>query len=165
MHGWTHPVPSVLEKVHEVCDRVGVGLHLHILDEPIESDLSVEFCEGDGVLWACAGAGAAGWWSGVVRRWSGVLCCWSRGKVVANGWGLCMYWRVERRQMGCLKSDCGWWLSEAERTRRIGSQRLGLQRLMKPPTHEGRGPGVVSGIPSVRIELGGFSRRAQCGRE
>ena len=36
---------------------------------------------------------------------------------------------------------------------------------MEPPTHEGRGPGVVWGIPSVWTVLGRFSRRAQCGRE
>ena len=53
----------------------------------------------------------------------------------------------------------------AERTGRIGSQRLGLQRLMEPPTHEGRGPGVVWSIASHRIELCRFARRAQCGRE
>ena len=41
VHGWTHSVHHVLEKVHEVCDRVGVGLHLHILDEPVERHLSV----------------------------------------------------------------------------------------------------------------------------
>ena len=67
--------------------------------------------------------------------------------------------------MGCLELDCGWWLSEAERTRRIGSQRLWLQLLMEPPTHEGRGPRVVRGIPTVWIELGRFSLRTQCGRE
>ena len=67
--------------------------------------------------------------------------------------------------MGCLELDCGWGLSEAERTRRIGSQRLGLQRLMEPPTYEGRGPGVVWSIASHRRELCRFSRRAQCGRE
>ena len=66
--------------------------------------------------------------------------------------------------MGCLELDCGCGLSEAERTRRFGSQRLGLQRLMEPPTHEGMGPGVVWGIPSEWAELGGFSRRMQCGR-
>ena len=67
--------------------------------------------------------------------------------------------------MGCLELNCGWGLSEAERARRIRSQRLGLQRLVESPTHEGRGPGVVWGIASHRIELCRFARRAQCGRE
>ena len=60
--------------------------------------------------------------------------------------------------------DC-WCLSEAERKRRFSSQRLGLQRLMEPRKHGGRGPGVVWCIPTHRIELCRFSRRAQCGRE
>ena len=62
---WTDPVYHIVEEVHELCDRVGVGFQLHILDEPIECHLPVEFCEGDWVLKACAGrcagAGAAGW--------------------------------------------------------------------------------------------------------
>ena len=36
---------------------------------------------------------------------------------------------------------------------------------MEPPTHEGRGPGVVRSVASHRIELCRFSRRAQCGWE
>ena len=66
--------------------------------------------------------------------------------------------------MGCLKLDCGWWMSEAERTRRFRSQRLGLQRLIEPTTHEVSGLGLVSGIPSEWTVTGRFSRRTQCGR-
>ena len=55
VNGWTHPVHHVFEDVHEVCNRVGVGLQLDVLDEPIDCRLSIEFCEGDGVLWACGG--------------------------------------------------------------------------------------------------------------
>ena len=36
---------------------------------------------------------------------------------------------------------------------------------MEPSTHEGRGPRVVWGIPTVWIESGRFSWRAQCGWE
>ena len=91
MNDGTNPVHHILEEVHEICDRVGVGLQLDILEERIQGCLSVEFCEGDGLLWACAGAG---WWSVVGRRWSAVLSCWCREKVGSNGWGLCMDWRV-----------------------------------------------------------------------
>ena len=65
VNDWTHPVHHAFEEVHEVCDRVGVRLQLHVLDEPIERHLSVKFCQGDGALWACAGRGAdadAGGW-------------------------------------------------------------------------------------------------------
>ena len=41
---WTHAIHHIFEKVHEVCDRVGVGLQLHILDERGERHLPVEFC-------------------------------------------------------------------------------------------------------------------------
>ena len=92
MNDGANPVHHVLEKTHEVCDREGVGLQLDILDEPIQRHLPIEFCEGDAVLWAGADAGA-GWWSGVGWRWSAVRRC--REKVVPNGWGLCMDWRVE----------------------------------------------------------------------
>ena len=65
--------------------------------------------------------------------------------------------------MCCPELDCWWGLSKAERTRRFGSQRLGLERLMDPPMHEGRGPAVVSGTPTHRSELEELSRRTQCG--
>ena len=36
---------------------------------------------------------------------------------------------------------------------------------MEPAKHEGMGPGVVWGIPTVWTELGRFSWRTECGRE
>ena len=96
MNDGANPVHHVLEKVHEVCDQVGVGLHLHVLDEPIERHLSVEFSEGDGVLWACAGAGAAGSWCCIVGWLDvvgyGVGQCWQLGDLSVNR-------RVECRQI------------------------------------------------------------------
>ena len=46
----THPMERVLEEVHEVSHRVGMGVKLQILDRPLEPHLPVEFAERDGVL-------------------------------------------------------------------------------------------------------------------
>ena len=48
MNDWTDPIHHVFVEVHEVSDRVGVGLHRHVLDEPLERHLPIEFCDGDG---------------------------------------------------------------------------------------------------------------------
>ena len=91
MNDGTNPIHHVLEEVHEVGHRVGLGLQLDILEEPIQRCLSVEFGEGDGLLWACAGAGA-GWWSCTVGCFDVVGCsgdqCWQFGVLGTN-------WRVK----------------------------------------------------------------------
>ena len=77
MHDWTRSVHHVLEEVHEFCDRVGMGIQVHVLAEPIERLLSVEFYEGEWVLWASAGrcaGGGVGWWREIVWRIDVVWC-------------------------------------------------------------------------------------------
>ena len=70
MDDGANPVHHVFEEVREICDRVGVGLQLDILEEPLQRCLSIEFSEGDGMLRSGAGAGAAGggMWGGIVGR-------------------------------------------------------------------------------------------------
>ena len=56
MDDGANPVHHVFEEVREICDRVGVGLQLDILEESLQRCLPIEFGEGDGMLRACAGA-------------------------------------------------------------------------------------------------------------
>ena len=94
MNDGTNPIHHVLEEVHEICDRVGVGLQLDILEEPLQRCLSIEFREGDGVLRACAGAGA-----GAGGRWSCIVDCFDVVGCSGGLWGqlgvLGMNWSVK----------------------------------------------------------------------
>ena len=66
MNHRANPIHHVLEEVHEICDRVGVGLQLDILEEPLQRCLSVKLSEGDGMLRSGAGAAGGGRWGGIV---------------------------------------------------------------------------------------------------
>ena len=118
VNGWADAIQHILEEINELCDRVGMEFQLHVLELMIERHLAVEFGEGDGLLWAsgrcrCAGAGRR---PGVGGRWSAVARWGSRVKVYSNRLGLCVKWRVDRGLIGYREFDCGWGLSEAERT-------------------------------------------------
>ena len=58
MKGWTHPIPHVPEKVHELCDRVAELFHVNVLDMVLEGHLPVELGKREAVLSPNAGSSA-----------------------------------------------------------------------------------------------------------
>ena len=76
MNDGTDPIHHVREELHEVCDRVGVGLQLDILEEPIQRCLPIEFREGDG--WFGRALVLLG--GGVASIGGGVMFCGGAGR-------------------------------------------------------------------------------------